>query len=91
MLMLMLTKHRTYRPCHQDVFGAIVHVDVNDALPDGLADFGPQQHWAHRLKDSGQDAGLTQGNHSGAHCSTEGVGHVVGSHRERQDEGNDEA
>lgn len=73
------------------MFRAVVHLDVDDAISDGLADFGPQQHWAHCLKDSGQDAGLPQGDHPRAHCRAKGVGHIIRPHRESQDEGYDEA
>jgi len=86
-----LTKHGADGTSHEHVLGAVVHVDVDDALADGLADFGPQQDGAHGFKDGGQDAGLPQGHHPGAHGRAEGVGHVVGPHGEGQDERDDEA
>ena len=86
-----LTDHGADLPRHQHRHRLVVQVHVDDARPDGLAHLGPQQHGAQRLEDGRQDAGLLQRHHAGAHRRAERVGHVVGPHGERQDEGYDEA
>lgn len=86
-----LTDHGADLPCHEHGHRFVVKAHIYDALPDGLAHFGPQQHGAQRLKDGSEDAGLPQRHHTRPHRGTKGVGNVVGTHGESQDEGNDEA
>lgn len=86
-----LTDHGADLPGHQHGHRVIVQANVYDALADGLANLGTQQHGAKRLEDGGQDAGLAQRDHAGTHSRAKGVGHVVGAHGEGQYEGDDEA
>lgn len=88
---LLLTKHGTDGSSHQHSLRAVVHLNIDDARPDGLTDLGPQKYGTHCLKDGGQDACLAQGHHPRAHRRTEWVGYIIGAHRERQDESDDEA
>lgn len=86
----LLTNHGTDLPGHERLHGVVVQVHVDDALPDGLSDFGPQQHRASGFKDGSQDTGLPQGHHARAHGGTKRIGNVIGTHRKCQDKSYDE-